>query len=102
MDTGFDGGVYPNIEITLLFRDTEPILVSEFENPLYGRSEFEVFVAQAFLQHGMKYISIGDVRVYVPTETEHLTGEVLIGREIINQFKALLLEPQTKTLGIDL
>jgi hypothetical protein len=102
LDTGFDGGVYPNIEITKLFKDTEPLLVVEFENPLYGRSEFEVFTAQAFLQHGMKYFSIGDVKVYVPTEAEHLTGEVLIGREIINQFKSLLLEPQTKTLNIEL
>ncbi len=102
VDTGFDGGVYPNIEVTRLFKDTQPLLVLEFENPLYGRTEFEVFTAQAFLQYGRDYFSIGEVRVYVPVEPECLTGEVLVGREILNQFKALLLKPQTKTLTIDL
>ena len=102
IDTGFDGGVYPNMEITRLFKDAEPLLVVEFENPLYGRTEFEVFTAQAFLNYGRDYFSIGEVKVYVPTEPEHITGEVLVGREILNQFKALLLEPQTKTLTIDL
>lgn len=101
VDTGFDGGVYPNIEIIKLFGDKEPLIIVEFENPLYGRSEFEVYTAQAFLLYGKKYYSIGDVKVYIPTEAEHLTGEVLIGREIINQFKALLMEPQTKTLSLD-
>lgn len=101
VDTGFDGGVYPNIEVIKLFGDKEPLLIVDFENPLYGRSEFEVFIAQAFLQHGKKYYTLGDVKIYIPTETEYITSEVLIGREIINQFKTLLMEPQIKTLSID-
>ncbi|MBS7252009.1 MAG: hypothetical protein KIH08_15660 [Candidatus Freyarchaeota archaeon] len=102
VNTDFDGGVYPNIEITILFKDTEPLIIVEFENPLYGRTEFEVFTAEAFLQYGRDYFSIGEVRVYVPIEAEHLTGEVLVGRDILNQFNALLLELQTKTLTMDL
>jgi len=39
----------------------------------------------ASLCSGTRRISLGEVRIYVPTEPELVTGEVLLGREIINE-----------------
>ena len=102
VDTGFDGGVYANIEIVKLFADTKPSMISEFDIPVYGKCEFEVFTAQAFLRYKGKDFEIGEARVYVPTEPEHLTGEVLVGREILNRFNELLLNPKQRILTIEL
>ena len=33
VDTGFDGGVYPNMEIIKMFRGLEPKAMVVFENP---------------------------------------------------------------------
>ena len=93
VDTGFDGGIYPNFEIVRLFEGMKPLRVVEFENPIYGRSEFEVYEADAYLYHEGTYISIGKVNVYIPTEPELLTGEVLIGREVLNRWRLALNSP---------
>jgi len=90
IDTGFDGGIYPNMEIVRMFEGVEPTAKVSFENPLYGASEFEVYVAEAFLYHGGRQIDLGRVRVYIPTEPELLTSEVLVGREVLNHKMRLL------------
>lgn len=99
LDTGFDGGVYPNIDIIKLFEGIRPIKTVEFENPLYQRSEFEVYSANAYLYHEGSYIPIGNVNVYIPVEPELLSEEVIIGREIINLWETTL-KPKTKMLQI--
>nr|MDO8045583.1 hypothetical protein [Candidatus Baldrarchaeota archaeon] len=99
LDTGFDGGVYPNIDIVKLFEGTKPIKTVEFENPLFQRSEFEVYVAKAYLYYRGEYVSIGDVNVYIPVEPELLSEEVIIGREVINQWK-ITLDSKAKVLHI--
>ena len=43
VDTGFDGGIYPNIPIIRIFRDLKPIKIKRLENPLYGPIACEVF-----------------------------------------------------------
>lgn len=90
IDTGFDGGIYPNMEIVRMFEGVEPMARTSLENPLYGTSEFEVYVAEASLYHGGKQIDLGRVRVYIPTEPELLTSEVLVGREVLNHKTRLL------------
>jgi hypothetical protein len=90
VDTGFDGGIYPNMEIVKMFEGVEPTAKMTFENPLYGASEFEVYVAEASLYHGGKQIDLGRVRIYIPTEPELLTGEVLVGREVLNNKTRML------------
>ena len=90
IDTGFDGGVYPNMEIVRMFEGVEPTAKTTFENPLYGASEFEVYVAEASLYHGGKEIDLGRVRIYIPTEPELVTGEVLVGREVLNNKTRML------------
>ncbi|MEM3982427.1 MAG: hypothetical protein QXM71_06910 [Thermofilum sp.] len=94
IDTGFDGGIYANLEIARMFEGVEPVDRVLFENPLYGASEFEVYVAEASLYHGASRVDLGKVRVYIPTEPELLTGEVLVGREILNS--------KVKTLTLDM
>jgi hypothetical protein len=90
IDTGFDGGIYPNMEIVRMFEGAEPMAKASFENPLYGASEFEVYVAEAFFYQEGKQIDLGRVRVYIPTEPELLTSEVLVGREVLNHKTRLL------------
>jgi len=99
LDTGFDGGVYPNINIVKLFEGTKPIKTVEFENPLFQRSEFEVYVAKAYLYYSGEYVPIGDVNVYIPVEPELLGEEVIIGREVINRWR-MVLDSEAKVLRV--
>jgi len=62
VDTGFDGGIYPNMEIVRMFEGLKPMAKVFLENPLYGLSEFEVYVAEAFLYQGGSRMSLGNVR----------------------------------------
>jgi hypothetical protein len=103
IDTGFDGGIYPNMEIIKMFEGIEPKTKVNFENPLFGASEFEVYVAEAFLHNGTQQITLGEVKVYIPTEPELITGEVLLGREIINnKIKSLILDAQENRATLEL
>jgi hypothetical protein len=102
VDTGFDGGLYPNMEITKMFKGKRPTTTIEFENPLYGRSEFEVYVAEVSYYQGERYVRIGDERIYIPKEPNLISNEVIVGREILNKLKTISLEPQSKTLNINL
>jgi hypothetical protein len=101
VDTGFDGGVYPNMEIIRMFRGSKPVSTVEFESPLYhGRAEFEVYTAEVSFYHDGGYVKLGDEKIYIPKEPELIYSEVLIGREILNQLKEVLLKPETRTLAL--
>ena len=103
IDTGFDGGVYANIEIARMFEGVEPVDKVLLENPLYGASEFEVYVAEAYLYQGTSNVYLGKVRVYIPTEPELLTGEVLLGREVLNsRVRVLTLDMQERKVMLEL
>ena|GEM_PF-6948794 len=56
INTGFDGGIYSNIEIVKMFERIKPIAKLHFENPLYGLSEFEIYIAEPSLYYGGKQI----------------------------------------------
>ena len=90
VDTGFDGGIYANMDIIRVLKGLKPSRVIEFEHPMFGVSEFEVYSAETFLYHRGEYVSIGVNNVYVPTEPELITEEVLVGREVLNKLKILL------------
>ena len=90
VDTGFDGGIYPNMDIIKLFKGVKPVRVVEFEHPTYGVCEFEVYSAKVFLYHGGSYIDLGAGNVYIPMEPELITEEVLVGREILNKLRLVL------------
>ncbi|MCD6408992.1 MAG: hypothetical protein J7L98_01440 [Candidatus Verstraetearchaeota archaeon] len=90
VDTGFDGGVYPNMDVVKLFRGVKPVKVVEFEHPAYGICEFEVYQAEVFLYHGGVYTELGLGNVYIPVEPELISEEVLVGREILNKLELTL------------
>lgn len=103
IDTGFDGGVYANIEIAKMFEGVEPVDRVLLENPLLGASEFEVYMAEAYLYQGTSSMYLGEVRVYIPTEPEMLTGEVLLGREVLNnKLKKLILNMHERNVILEL
>lgn len=103
IDTGFDGGIYPNMEIVRMFEGVEPTAKTIFENPLYGASEFEIYMGEASLYYGWKQIGLGRVRVYIPTEPELLTGEVLVGREVLNnKIMSLAMNMRKKRVLLEL
>ncbi|MBO3797971.1 MAG: hypothetical protein QXO47_02065 [Thermoproteota archaeon] len=103
IDTGFDGGIYPNMEIVRMFEGVEPTAKTIFENPLYGASEFEIYMGEASLYYGGKQIGLGRVRVYIPTEPELLTGEVLVGREVLNnKIMSLAMNMRKKRVLLEL
>lgn len=92
VDTGFDGGIYPNIPIIRIFRDLKPIKIKRLENPLYGPIACEVFRAKANIVEikSNASINIGYVNVYIPKEPDFISDEVLVGREILNKIKLYL------------
>ncbi|RLG55775.1 MAG: hypothetical protein DRN99_01620 [Thermoproteota archaeon] len=102
VDTGFDGGIYPNMPVIRLFQGRRPIRVVELENPLAGRSEFEVYLAPCYLYHHARYYEIGEVRVYIPTDPELVSDEVLVGREVLNRLKLILISPGDGRLSIEI
>jgi len=103
IDTGFDGGIYPKMEVVKMFEGLKSVTKVFLENPIYGLSEFEVYTAEAFLYRGESLTSPRDVKVYIPTEPELLTGEVLIGREILNsKANSIILDMKSKQTFIEL
>lgn len=86
IDTGFDGGIYPNAQILKILRDQKPVKIKHIESPVYGRVSCEVFEVKASVLERKtgQLASVGKVYVYVPTEPEYISDEVLVGREILN------------------
>ena len=92
VDTGFDGGIYPNIKVIKILEGLKPLKVKRIESPLYEPIECEIYnVEAALLDRGSgRQIPLGTVNLYVPTEPEYLSNEVLIGREILNKLELRL------------
>lgn len=91
------------MEIIKMFEGVEPKTKVNFENPLFGVSEFEVYTAEAFSYNGTQQITLGEVKVYIPTEPEFITGEVLLGREIIDsKIKSLIFDTQENHAALEL
>ena len=99
VDTGFDGGVLPNLPIVKLFAGVPPQAQVEFENPLYGMINCEVYSADGYLYSKGTYHRIGKINVYIPTEPEYLSEEVIVGQEILNKFD-LYFDSNNKLLTV--
>lgn len=61
-----------------MFEGLELIAKVFFKNPIYGVSEFEVYMAEASLYNGLGEVSIGEVKVYILMEVELITDEALL------------------------
>lgn len=90
VDTGFDGGLFPNTKIILYFEGIDPDDEDEME--VFGQvAPVEVYLVDAWLVKEMngrptkeKILRLQPVRVFVPTKPQFLSEETLIGRELLN------------------
>ena len=90
VDTGFDGGLFPNEKIILYFEGIEPDYEDEIE--VFGRVvPVELYLVDAWLVKEAdgkpteeKLLRLQPIRVFVPTRPEFISEEVLIGREALN------------------
>ncbi len=90
VDTGFDGGLFPNEKIIRYFEGIEPDGQDEIE--VLGQvAPVELYMVEAWLvkeANGRptkeKVLRLQPARVFIPTRPEFISEEVLIGREILN------------------
>lgn len=92
VDTGFDGGVYPNLEVVEFLEGLTPLATERLETPLSKPVEFEVYELRGELisPRTNERLDLEEVKIYVPMEVEYLSREVLVGREILNKLKISL------------
>jgi len=86
VDTGFDGGIYPNIQILRILRGLSPLRLKRVEHPIYGYIRCEIYRARASLSDPFfrSTTDLGLINIYTPMEPEYISDEVLLGREILN------------------
>ena len=90
VDTGFDGGLFPNPRIIGYFKGIEPDEQDEVE--VFGQIvPVELYTVNAWLVRGAdgrptkeKLLQLQPLRVFIPTRPEFISEEVLIGREALN------------------
>ena len=101
VDTGFDGGIYPNLMLLTFFEGLKPVRVEKLSSAFNEAIECEVYNVEASIISEDKNleIDIGEVNVYIPVEPDYIGEEVLIGREIINKLD-ILLDGKKKTLTV--
>jgi len=90
VDTGFDGGLFPNERIIRYFEGIEPDEREEVE--AFGQVvPVELYTVDAWLVREAdgrptkeKLLPLQPLRVFIPTRPELITEEALIGREALN------------------
>ena len=91
LDTGFDGGIYPNRALAKYLPKSSSTGRETLEG-VTGDIECDVFKLYAELFHPNKDTKkkLGTVRIYSPINEENLTQDVVIGREILNSLDVRL------------
>jgi len=87
VDTGFDGGVYPNLQLLKFFEGLELSSVERLGTPLEETIDCEAYRVVGTLipiDSGLE-IDLEEVNVYIPVDPAYLGEENLIGREILNK-----------------
>lgn len=86
IDTGFDGGVLPNIQLLTFFEGSTPRYIEKLAGPLGGTVDCEVFEVEGSLlsEDRKSALRLGKLNAYIPVEPEYLSNEVLLGREVLN------------------
>lgn len=92
IDTGFDGAVYANEKLALLFEGVEPIGIDILYTVGEQEVECEVFKVEGYItsETGEPIVELGEVSVLIPTSPENLSYEVVVGRAILNTLKLKL------------
>ncbi|MFQ6003569.1 MAG: hypothetical protein ACE5KJ_07470 [Candidatus Zixiibacteriota bacterium] len=82
LDTGFDGGVYPNQILSEFLASTSP-KKKEILEDTSGEVECDILELESEVFHPESDFrkSIGKVQIYLPTKDENLTEDVVVGRE---------------------
>ena len=85
IDTGFDYSFYSNIEVSNFLEGLKPvgkIQLKSVKEPI----ECEVYEIEAsIVTEDLKQIKkLGKIKIDVPMSIENLTGDALVGREILN------------------
>jgi len=92
VDTGFDGGVYPNLQLLKFFENLEPLSVEKLGTTSEEIVDCEVYTVNGTLisVDGSLEINLGEVKTYIPVDPAYIGEETLIGREILNKLKTIL------------
>jgi len=92
VDTGFDGGVYPNLQLLKFFEGLKPSSVERLGTPLEETINCEVYrVAGKLIPTDSSLeIDLEEVNVYIPVDPAYIGEETLIGREILNRLRIRL------------
>lgn len=97
VDTGFDGGLLPNLELLEYLRGEHPDYIEELEGTGGEIILCEVYLTECWIGN-KKNLKLRNVPIYAPTNPEYITREVLIGRELLNQLKITLDGRSAKTI----
>jgi len=92
VDTGFDRGVYPNLQLLKFFEGLEPSSLERLGTPLEETIDCEVYRVVGTLiptDSGLE-IDLEEVNVYIPVDPAYIGEETLIGREIMNKLRITL------------
>lgn len=92
VDTGFDGGVYPNLQLLKFFEGLKPLSVEKLGTPFEETVDCEVYRVEGTLvpSDGGVEIDLKGINVYIPVDPAYIGEEVLIGREVLNKLKMTL------------
>jgi hypothetical protein len=92
VDTGFDGGIYPNISLLGFFEGLDPLRTDKLSSAFEEKVECEVYRIEASLisEGDDVEVDLGEVNVYIPLDPAYIGEEVLVGRELINRLMTVL------------
>ncbi len=92
IDTGFDGGIYPNIALLKFFEGLNPIRMDKLVSSFGEKVDCEVYEVEASLfseKDGLE-VDLKEVNAYIPVDPAYIGGEVLVSREVLNRLKVVL------------
>ena len=104
VDTGFDGGIYPNEYLYDYLSKLE--LKSDKEEKLMdvtGEINCKILYVRAEIfdpNSDLRY-NLGRVKIYLPEGREYISENVIVGREIINNLD-IRLNGKDRTLRIEI
>jgi len=92
VDTGFDGGLYPSLQLLKFFEGLKPLRVEKLGTSFEETVNCEVYRVEGTLipTDGDLEIDLEEVNVYIPVDPAYIGEETLIGREILNKLKIAL------------
>jgi len=103
IDSGFDGGIYANLELVEFLEGGRPRNVTSLQAA--GRKvSCEVFEVECYIvdQDSKPVFPLGVVDAYCPVEPVDLSEDVIVGRGILNRLRFELNGKITKLLLVDL